>query len=133
MRALAAVGFSNLVGTQNDVLQLMPRVNERIARALHDVSHESLPHGISIYSYFERLPSGRKPVNLRMLPQTKELLIRLDVVAPRADATPEELLSAFLLVWHAMEQQLARYLARRQVPHALADSVVKSLAMPLSQ
>ena len=132
MRSIAAVGFSNLVGTQNDVLQLMPRVSERIARSLQEVNHESLPHGISIYSYFERLPTGRKPVNFRMLRETRELLIRLDVVAPSEDATPEELLSAFLLVWQGMEQQLARYLARRRISVALTESVVKSLALPLS-
>ena len=132
MRFLAAVGFSNLAGAQNDLLQLIPKVSERIARSLHQVNHDSLPNGISIYSYFERRPTGRKPVHLRMMSNKKELMIRLDVVAPREDATPEELLSMFVSVWQAMEKQLLAYLARKQVPPELRDSVRKSLALPLA-
>ena len=130
MQALAAVGFSNLSAGQNEVLQLVPKVSARVARTLQRINHDSLPSGILIYSYFDRLPTGRKPVHLRMLFPQNDLLVRLDVVAPREDARPEDVLNRFLFVWQTMEESLDRYLGRRGVPHAVRQSIAQSLKLP---
>ena len=59
-------------------------------------------------------------------------MIRLDIVVPRENATPEEVLSTFLSVWQVMEEQLFAYLARKRVPPTLRESVRRALALPLA-
>ncbi len=129
MDAFAGVGFSNLAELQGEIVKLIPGVSSRIEKSLRAINHRSLPSGIVIYSYFERIPTGRAPIHIR-ISDNNRLMVRLDVVAPYEDATAEEMLDHFLLIWSEMVSKLARYLERKQVPNAVAQSVTRALSLP---
>ena len=40
------------------------------------------------------------------------------------------MLDHFLLIWSEMVSKLARYLERKQVPNAVAQSVTRALSLP---
>jgi hypothetical protein len=130
VEALAAVGFCNLTEAQAEVIKVVPGISARIARALGGVASESLPSSVAIYSYFEKQATGRQLVSFRLYKPRNALLVRLEVVAPSEQATPEEMLEHFLAVWSEMVSRLQPYLARRHVPANVARQVVQALTLP---
>lgn len=129
MDAFAGVGFSNLAELQGEIVKVIPSVSSRIEKSLRSINHKSLPNGIVIYSYFERVPTGRVPIHMRISDDNR-LMVRLDVVAPYEEATAEEMLDHFLLIWSEMLSKLARYLERKRIPDAVAKSVTNALSLP---
>jgi len=102
----------------------------RVSSRLAPVKLPTMPNGIAAVVYFERRPTGRQPVHLRYHEKQKRLLVRLDIVAPRPDATLEEVLQVLRLTWGAMLARLERYLLRRGLTQSVSRSIVQACALP---
>lgn len=133
MRAFSVTGFSNLSEAQNEVSMLVPRIGARVDQKLKAVCHPSLPEELVFCSYFEQVPTGRVPIHLALRKDRNKLYVRLDVVAPRPDATLEDMVERYLSIWADMIGRLEKYLKRRKVPHQEIQAVLQALSLPSYQ
>jgi hypothetical protein len=131
MRALAAVGFSNLTSEQHRVASVVPQLDSKLSAALSSVNLPGLPGGLAIYCYFERHPTGRVPVHLRAHAGT--LIARLDIVAPDPDASADDMLVQMATLWSSMSDRVAHYLQRRKVAPRLVERVRTAVSLPVTR
>lgn len=131
MQSTVGVGYSGFTEPLDELPDhLIPKLDARIQRAMAPLDIPWLEGGISIYSYFEVAPTGRKSVWVRREDRSRTLLVRVELVAAPETTPLDDCIKAYLDTWDEMRQRVAAYLGRKKLGVDDIQAIDAALRLP---